>query len=308
MKKNLKKTFYNFNEITKNNHFEGYPIYTSTFQNKILNHALHSHNFIEIILVHSGNGIHFTEYGSCPLTTRDVFVIPRGIKHGYKDLHDVEMTNITFQMKTIEKYFPQLMLMPGFSPFSLANIVSKEIHKEFHSVVNLNKKNFDILAQLSAQIQHEVKQALPGAKTMSMLNFGKIILLLSRLYEQKQNETLDKSDYSRLAQVYAYINTNFKDRLRISKLAHIACMSERNFQRFFTKTNGTNPSTYIMKIRLENALNELHNSNLPISEIAFNSGFTDCSYFSSQFKKAYNISPRQYQKTVKSRSLFKSNY
>lgn len=300
-----KKLFYDFNSVTKDSCFAEYPVYISTFVSKITNHDLHSHDFIEIVLVHGGSGIHFTQSGNYSLVAGDIFIIPRGIKHGYKDLHNFKMTNIIFKMKIVEKHLPQMKLMAGFFVFFLADISSKDVHKKLHSIINPDKEHFDTLVQLCAQIQYEAKQALSGAKIMSLLKLGEIILRLSRLYEQNQNEASNTSDYSRLSQVYAYINTNFKNRLSICKLASIAGMSERNFQRVFTKINGISPTSYIMNVRLENALDKLHDSNLPIFETALDVGFTDCSYFSSQFKKKYDISPSQYQKTIKNRDSFK---
>jgi AraC-like DNA-binding protein len=300
MRKRTKKSLYTFSGLTTNTCFEDYPVWALRFRNAIVNHDLHVHDFVEITLIHSGSGIHLIENSRHPLAAGCVFIVPRGIKHGYRDMHDIEMTNIVFQMKTIEKHFPQLKLMSGFFSFFLADIASKDIHKEFYSMIYPDKEHFDMLAQLSAQIRNEAEQALPGAKIMCLLSLGEIVLRLSRLYEQGYNETKETGDYQRLSQVYAYINANFKTRLSINKLARVAGMSERNFQRVFTRINGMTPTGYIMKVRLESALDKLHNSTLAISEVSLNCGFTDSSYFSSQFKKTYGISPRQYQKIVKS--------
>jgi len=48
---------------------------------------------------------------------------------------------------------------------------------------------------------------------------------------------------------------------------------------------------------LEHARTRLRDLNVPISLLAEESGYMDITYFSSQFKEKYGISPRQYRET-----------
>ncbi|WP_175549935.1 hybrid sensor histidine kinase/response regulator transcription factor [Mariniphaga anaerophila] len=58
---------------------------------------------------------------------------------------------------------------------------------------------------------------------------------------------------------------------------------------------GLNPNEFIRSIRLGNAAKMLENSSFTISEVAFNCGFNDLSYFGSCFKKKYGATPSEYQ-------------
>jgi len=43
----------------------------------------HFHEFMELVLIESGQGIHFTETESYPIAAGDVFVIRKHNAHGY---------------------------------------------------------------------------------------------------------------------------------------------------------------------------------------------------------------------------------
>ena len=57
------------------------------------------------------------------------------------------------------------------------------------------------------------------------------------------------------------------------------------------------PNTFIRKMRMIKAAELLEENHLSISEIAFQCGFKDVSYFGVTFKKDYGITPSQYQKS-----------
>ena len=73
-------------------------------------------------------------------------------------------------------------------------------------------------------------------------------------------------------------------------------MSKYHFLRMFRETTGTPPLEYRNRIRLEHAKELLQEEKLSIEEVSGMLGYTSASYFSSAFKKAYGVSPKQYQK------------
>jgi len=74
------------------------------------------------------------------------------------------------------------------------------------------------------------------------------------------------------------------------------CMSMSRSQLFRKVKALTDMSVtdYILAIRLSHAAHMLEKNAGNITEVAFNSGFNDSSYFSKCFKKKYGISPRAY--------------
>ncbi len=102
--------------------------------------------------------------------------------------------------------------------------------------------------------------------------------------------------YLELADVAEHLKANFRERLEVSELAEIAGLSVRQFERKFRKTFQTTPRSYLMRMRVIKACELLAGSNLPITEVALESGFYDHSDFSRQFRKHMGQVPTAYRR------------
>ena len=65
----------------------------------------------------------------------------------------------------------------------------------------------------------------------------------------------------------------------------MAKLSPRYFLRVFQETYHTTPKAYITQLRIAHARTLLTHSEKPITEIAFDCGYSDSNYFSRVFKK-----------------------
>ncbi len=92
------------------------------------------------------------------------------------------------------------------------------------------------------------------------------------------------------------IQKNLFEDLSIDDLAFLTNLSLSSFKRKFSSIYGTSPNKYITSKRLEKAQTLLNTTDLSISEIAYDCGFSDVGYFSKTFKKHYNLSPSDIRK------------
>ena len=70
---------------------------------------------------------------------------------------------------------------------------------------------------------------------------------------------------------------------------------------FFRKikaVSGISPNKLIVNIRMKMAADMLRENQYTISEIAYQTGFSDPSYFSRVFKSVFQITPKEYQKNM----------
>ena len=80
------------------------------------------------------------------------------------------------------------------------------------------------------------------------------------------------------------------------ELADVARLSLGHFNRAFRQTFGTSPHQYVINQRITHASGLLEDTELAISEVARLSGFTSCSYFGAQFRRATGMSPGEYRR------------
>ena len=100
-----------------------------------------------------------------------------------------------------------------------------------------------------------------------------------------------------VTRVVECIRRDFHRELSNDTLAAIACLTRNAFVRKFSKLMDISPQRYLEKVRLEHATILLKYSAQSISAIATACGFADRYYFSTRFKRAFQISPARYRRT-----------
>ena len=87
---------------------------------------------------------------------------------------------------------------------------------------------------------------------------------------------------------------NFDKPLSIEDYAFLAGRSVSSFNRDFQRKFEMPPKKWIIKKRLEKAIELLTNTNLNIEQISFEAGYENVSYFINLFGKQFGISPKQF--------------
>ncbi|MCU1597002.1 MAG: AraC family transcriptional regulator [Glaciihabitans sp.] len=87
----------------------------------------------------------------------------------------------------------------------------------------------------------------------------------------------------------------FSRPLRVEDLAQTVALSPSQFNRQFKKRFGVTPHNYLRQVRMMAASNLLTTTELPISDIATQCGFSDQSHLTHDFSAKRGMSPRQYR-------------
>lgn len=106
----------------------------------------------------------------------------------------------------------------------------------------------------------------------------------------------DEKKVIKLKLVLKFIRDNFASDITLEDMAAVAGFSPKYFCRFFKNMTGTTPTHYLMTYRIERAARKLLGSDDPITQIAFDCGFNDLSYFIKTFKTFKRLSPKDYRK------------
>jgi AraC-like DNA-binding protein/PAS domain-containing protein len=94
-----------------------------------------------------------------------------------------------------------------------------------------------------------------------------------------------------LQRIEEYIEARLDSALDIDELAAILRMSSSHFTRSFHKSVGVTPHRYVIQNRVTRARELLTTTNLPLTEIALITGFSDQSHFSRRFHEIVGIPP-----------------
>ncbi|HPR96064.1 MAG TPA: GyrI-like domain-containing protein [Thermotogota bacterium] len=104
---------------------------------------------------------------------------------------------------------------------------------------------------------------------------------------------------SRINLVLDYIEQNLSKELTLEELSEVAHFSKFHFHRIFNAFMGETLFQYIQRIRLQkSAALLLNRKNEPITEIAFDCGFSSSAAFSRSFKTFFQMTPTQWKKKM----------
>ncbi|NDW19149.1 hybrid sensor histidine kinase/response regulator [Dysgonomonas sp. 216] len=113
--------------------------------------------------------------------------------------------------------------------------------------------------------------------------------------------TLDyqSSDEQFLNNAISIIERKLSDTdLDVNLFAQELNMSKSSLYRKIKTMTGLSPNEFIRNIRLKHACQMLRNPSVSISEVAYSVGFSDPKYFTLCFKNEFDVTPREYQRSL----------
>jgi AraC-like DNA-binding protein len=133
-------------------------------------------------------------------------------------------------------------------------------------------------------------------QTRNILSETWLLLLEDIRLNYKENKTIKDRQPDRIRNMLAFIHNHYKDKITVAQIADAIGVSEREAMRSFRKSLHQSPIEYLISYRLNEAKKMLRDSELSITEICYQCGFSDSSYFGKVFRKAYGVTPREYRK------------
>lgn len=292
----VKDNFMNLKEMIPHGDFQ-FPIniYTGEFLSNQFNVYLHWHNEMEIIYVKSGYGKVYIDMTFYDINCGDIIIINKQALHY---LSNNTNTNLKYEAIIFDLRF----LQNAFLDYCQVNFINPIIENNLNTTHII--KDYDIGYD---EILYYVSKII---KSYTDCNFGFQLqikgLLFNLFYELFNNGYIQKpisefnnsSKIFKLKNVIKYIYDNYNKPLSIKKLATIAGYSEYHFIRFFKSQTGKTCTNFINALRIEKSLELLINTNQSVTEIAFNVGYDDVSYFIKIFKRLTCNTPKNYRKNL----------
>ena len=105
----------------------------------------------------------------------------------------------------------------------------------------------------------------------------------------------DERDRLQLKQMLRFLHDSYDRRISAQEIAETGHMSQSKCFRLFQRYLGKTPMEVLTEYRLKVACELLTGTQLSITEIAQQTGFSGSSYFTERFRQYYGKSPREYR-------------
>lgn len=114
-----------------------------------------------------------------------------------------------------------------------------------------------------------------------------------------QNEPQSSHHDEVVLEAQLWLQEHLAESVSISALAEHLGMSSRNLNRRFQNAIGLSPLAYLQNLRIGEARDLLRHSNLSVSEVAWQVGLNDVSYFAKLFREHVGMPPLKYRAAVR---------
>ncbi len=255
----------------------------------------HTHDFHELVLFTGGKGRHALDEKVRIVSPGDLFVLRGNTSHGVRAACSLDFYNLLFLPRETQEFLTDLSGMPGFQALFVIQAAESGARRDASPNLQLDSRSLAQAVQVLEQMREEIESDRPGRLVMARALFQTLVVLLSREYERQA-----PPDWHcrRMSEAVAWLERHYLEDIRIDDLARRASYTVRHFGREFRKIYGTSPIDRVLGLRLDHAAGLLQETDLSVAEIASQSGFRDSNYFSRQFRRRFNLSPREFRQRL----------
>lgn len=246
----------------------------------------HWHNENEIIRVTSGNLLLDINGNEFNAKTGDIIFLKDDILHGGIP------TNCNYQCLLFDmKFFIKENHICNKEIYNILNHeknIQLYFSEEMGEAYEILKKMFIAMKTKNKGYQFKVEGSLYYfLGVVKENNYYKNKIIIAPKNERKLFQ---------LKQVLLYIESNYGNYVTLDDLAKRANINSRYFCRFFKDMTHKTPIEYLNYYRIKCSCDKLFITDKNITEIAFDCGFNDLSYFIKVFRRFKGITPYQFLK------------
>jgi AraC family transcriptional regulator, dual regulator of chb operon len=242
----------------------------------------HTHDFYEFFILRQGELIHFHNQEKYSMRPGEICFIHPNDHHSFQATHEgvpSVITNVAFTMREYEKarnylHCPDFGILPAGE---------RRVLPDNNSLSAL-LAGFENIFRLTGSVNSSELHLLFRALLVQAL------VILNKKPVQN-HDTLPHW----LATTCKSMDKQQNYIKGIPRFIELSGKTQEHLTRSLKKYLNTTPSEFINNIRLLEAAKQLRNTTKPVSEIVFETGFENPSYFNRLFKAKYGQSPGKYR-------------
>ncbi|HBU12523.1 MAG TPA: AraC family transcriptional regulator [Clostridiales bacterium] len=154
-----------------------------------------------------------------------------------------------------------------------------------------------------AGIMQKLQDALSGQEPGFELNVQGLlyqlfsVIVRRRCYKRNTSPADGQARLNRLKSALSLIEQEYASPITLEQLARAAQMSPKYFCHFFKQMTQYTPIEYLNRRRIEAACYRILSGWQSMTELTYECGFSDLSYFIRVFKRIVGVTPKQYALT-----------
>ena len=243
-----------------------------------------SHTLIFVIEGSYVTKIGFKEYKIKP---NQILIIQAGTVFSVAQIKNVNGFICHFHPNTLIGKFGNRELISEFEFLNTGNFPIIDVKENYKSVL------LNIFERLVLEFKSDIKPNLNIIHSYLYTLLSELKILFG------QNQLVSKNaSYQITSQFRMLAHEKVKENLKVTDFAKIMNVSPNHLNKSVKSITSKSASEIISEIKLIEIKFLLYQSGLSISEISYEMGYLDPSYFTRFFKKRENISPTGFRKLI----------
>ena len=240
-------------------------------------------NHVVSILLAGQQQIKTYEEKQIRIQAGEILFIPRGL------YHITDLLSAQGQFHSLLFYFGDDIIQEFLSTVRVNEVGRSEI-PEFLKLGSV--PTVHLFAQSLLQIYKT--QTLQDKRFLNLKILELLHLLNNLAAEKKFTEFLFQLTLPKKRNIKTFIENNFDKPLSIEDYAYLTGRSVSTFRRDFKAHFDTSPKKWLKEKRIEKAVYLLQKHPMTVTQLAYEVGYENISYFIKAFKAQIGLSPKQY--------------
>lgn len=248
----------------------------------------HFHPEYELTLILKGEGQRYVGQQVHEFFAGDLVFLGANLPHCWVN-QPMENENVS----AIVIQFGELFLTKGILDLPEMRKVQAFLEKS-KSGFEIVGKTKEVLTEkiVALQIKTPLQKIAGLLEIFDILSNSTEIMTIDDFFFEHQ---YNQSETARFQKIFSYLIENFKEEITLEQIANIADLSPTSFCRYFKNITKKTFVEVLIEFRLQYACQLLNKTDLPIQQVAFESGFGDVPYFNKLFRKHKNLTPKEWR-------------
>ncbi len=247
----------------------------------------HKHNFYQIIIINKGNGSHQIDFTKHQVKKKHIFIMKPGQVHSWNFPKDIEAYVIDFSFQSFAEN-KENTLERWSEINALSDSIKINANVDFDSIFNLAEIMYSEFQNEEIYYSRSLKNLLSS-----------LLIKLIRIDQNKVRDThTNKIARPLLDHFYVLVEKNYKSHHNVKFYSDSLGQPPKTLSMAISRATGLSPHQIIHNRIVLEAKRLLAFSTKSISEISYELGFNDYSYFSRFFKKHNKLTPADFRKKL----------
>lgn len=253
----------------------------------------HSHPEFQLFVVLKGHGTRFVADSVTHFKEGDMVFTGPHVPHMWRSDHSYFDGSEDLESRGMVIYFHENLLGKG--------LLEKDEALKVRHLFQEASRGIEIKGDTNAEVTRLMKKLYEADGFKGIIILLNILHLISNSMEIRPIGSLwyrnkySTSDTERMNLVQNYVMEHFREKISLDNVAAIASMKPSSFSRYFRSRANKTFSDFLSEIRISYSCKLLRETNAPIVEVCYLSGFNTLSNFNKQFKEVNSRTPRQYR-------------